>query len=113
MKAKCLVASVNNETWFAGQKDERQVVTLNLLDADAHLGKKIKQTFDYTPSQDEAKELDLPALDMQMIVIAVSEISAGAGGRLKIRGEIDRSALPKQSLRAAGSSPSPTTTKTS
>jgi len=95
MKAIVLVAGVTLDTWFRGTRDERQVTVLNCLDSEAHLGRKLKQTFDYTPSPEEAAELNLPALDGQRITLAIEEIKAASGGRLKMRGTIDRSGLPK------------------
>jgi len=95
MKLTILVAGVTTDTWFKGTRDERAVLNLNCLDADAHDGLKLKQTFDYTPTQDEQKELDFNGLEGVKIVLAVEEIKAGAGGRLKMRGKIDRSTLPK------------------
>ena len=95
MKIEILVAGVAREVWFRGKRDERQVTVLNCLDRNAHDGLKLKQTFDYTPTQDEQEALDLDKLDGTSLVLAVDEIKAANGGRLKFRGKIDRASVPK------------------
>jgi hypothetical protein len=60
---------------------------------------KLKQTFDYTPTQDEQEALDLDKLDGASLVLAVDEIKAANGGRLKFRGKIDRASVPKAAVR--------------
>jgi len=116
MKAKVYVAGIESQTWFQGSRDERDVPMLNCLDSDAHLGMKLKQTFDYMLSRDEATELKLDPIEGAIIVLSITEFKPGAGGRLRASGQIDRSTLPKGALEAkngAGSPvPSGTTTKT-
>lgn len=97
MKAKVLVLGVSSQTWFRGTRDERAVPCLNCMDAETLDGKAIKQTFDYFPSEDENKEIDLTKLNMQPLVLAVEDIRPG-NGRLTFRGSIDRSSLPKGAL---------------
>jgi len=101
------VAGVATENWFQGTKDERAVPMLNCLDADGHLGLKLKQTFDYMPSKDECAEINLGPLDGAVIVLSVAEFKPGSGGRLRATGQIDRSTLPKAALetKPAGGSP--------
>ncbi len=95
------VAGVTHDVWFRGSRDERQVTLLNCLDRTAHEGRKLKQTFDYTPSQEEAEAIELEKLEGASITLAVDEIKAANGGRLKFRGKIDRGSVPKGALRAA------------
>lgn len=99
MKAIVLVAGVNHEVWFRDTRDERQVQTLCCLDRDAFNGVKMKQTFDYTPSPEESRELDLDRLDGSIITIAIGEVRPGNGGRLSVRGIIDRGSVPKEAVR--------------
>lgn len=98
MKVEVLIAGVTHDTWFRGTRDERQVTNLNCLDMTAHLGLKLKQTFDFVPSKEDADGIDLEALEGRRITVAVSEIKAGSAGRLKFAGQIDRSSLPKEAL---------------
>jgi hypothetical protein len=110
MKVEAYVAGVFHEVWFRGSRDERQVTLLNCLDQVAHNGLKLKQTFDYTPTKDEDEAIELEKLDGLSIVLAVEEIKAANGGRLKFKGKIDRGSVPKQALRnnGAGSAPAKT-----
>ena len=105
MKVEILVAGVAREVWFRGSRDERQVTVLNCLDRQVHDGLKLKQTFDYTPTKDEEEALDLDKLDGACLVLAVNEIKAGNGGRLKFRGKIDRASVPKTAVRVVAVSP--------
>jgi len=95
MKLPILVVGVSSDQWFRGTRDERAVTVLNCFDSESFLGKKLKDTFDYTPTEDEQKQLDLTKLEGAKIIISVDGIKAASGGRLKFRGEIDRSTLPK------------------
>jgi len=104
MKVEILVAGIAREVWFRGKRDERQVTVLNCLDRNAHDGLKLKQTFDYTPTQEEQEGIDLDKLDGVSLVLAVDEIKAANGGRLKFRGKIDRSSVPKGALRVPATS---------
>lgn len=101
MKMEIIVAGVAREVWFRGSRDERQVTVLNCLDRQAHEGLKLKQTFDYTPTKDEEEGLDLDKLDGASLVLAVNEIKAANGGRLKFKGKIDRASVPKVAVRVA------------
>jgi hypothetical protein len=100
MRVEIYVAGVSKETWFRDTKDQRQVSVLNCLDRQAHDGLKIKQTFDYTPSVDEVEAIDIDKLDGATLVLGIEEIKPTNGGRLKFRGKIDRSSLPKGALRS-------------
>jgi hypothetical protein len=95
-----MVIAVAKDIWFRGEKDERQVTILNCIDRDAHLALKLKESFDYQPSREEAAELNLDVLDGAELVLAVSHIKPSSGGRLKLMGQIDRSTLPKAALTA-------------
>ena len=110
MKVEVYVAGVAREVWFRETRDQRQVSVLNCLDRMAHEGLKLKQTFDYTPSKEEEEAIDLDKLDGANLVLAVEEIKAANGGRLKFKGRIDRASVPKQALRnnGAGSAPAKT-----
>jgi len=110
MMIEVYVGGVSHEVWFRDTRDQRQVVVLNCLDRRAHDGLKLKQTFDYTPTKEEAEAIELEKLDGASLVLAVEEIKAANGGRLKFRGKIDRASVPKQALRnnGAGSSPAKT-----
>ena len=101
MKIEVYVAGVSPEIWFRDTRDERQVTVLNCLDRVSHEGLKLKQTFDYQPSREEQESIDLEKLDGLTVVLAVEEIKAANGGRLKFKGKIDRSSVPKQALRAS------------
>ncbi len=102
MKMEIYVAGVTREVWFRGSRDERQVTLVNCLDRTAHEGLKLKQTFDYVPSKDEEEAVDLEKLDGCCLVLAVEEIRAANGGRLRFRGKIDRTSVPQQALREQG-----------
>ena len=102
MKVEVYVAGVSHEVWFRGSRDERQVTLLNCLDRSAHDGLKLKQTFDYTPTPDEAEAIELERLDGASLILGVEEIKAANGGRLKFKGRIDRGSVPKQALRNNG-----------
>lgn len=111
MKVEVYVAGVAKEVWFRGSRDERQVTVLNCLDSKAHDGLKLKQTFDYTPTKDEDEAIELEKLDGAALVLAVDEIKAANGGRLKFKGKIDRSSLPKAALRSNGTGSAPAKTQ--
>jgi hypothetical protein len=102
MKIDVYVAGVSREVWFRGTRDERQVMLLNCLDRAAHDGMKLKQTFDYAPTPEEVEAIELEKLEEQSLVLGVEEIKAANGGRLKVRGKIDRGTVPKQALRNNG-----------
>ena len=102
MKVEVYVAGVAHEVWFRDSKDERQVLVLNCLDRTAHEGLKLKQTFDYTPTKEEVEAIDLDKLDGANLILAIDEIKAANGGRLKFKGKIDRNSVPKQALRNNG-----------
>jgi hypothetical protein len=106
MKVEVYVAGVAREVWFRETRDQRQVSVLNCLDRTAHEGLKLKQTFDYVPTKEE-EAIDLDKLGGANLVLAVEEIKAANGGRLKFKGKIDRASVPKQALRnnGAGSAP--------
>ena len=110
MKVDIYVAGVAHDVWFRGSRDERQVTMLNCLDRLAHDGLKLKQTFDYVPTKDEEEAIELEKLDGASLTLAVDEIKAANGGRLKFKGKIDRASVPKQALRnnGAGSAPAKT-----
>jgi hypothetical protein len=107
MKVDIYVAGVSHDVWFRGSRDERQVTMLNCLDRIAHDGLKLKQTFDYVPTKEEEDDIELEKLDGSTLVLAVDEIKAANGGRLKFKGKIDRASVPKQALRnnKTGSAP--------
>ena len=102
MKVEVYVAGVSHEVWFRGSRDERQVTLLNCLDRMAHEGLKLKQTFDYTPTEEERETIELEKLEGALLVLGVEEIKAANGGRLKFKGKIDRGSVPKQALRSNG-----------
>ena len=104
MKVEVYVAGVAREVWFRATRDERQVSVLNCLDRNAHLGLKLKQTFDYTPTKEEEEAIDLDKLDGANLVLAAEEIKAANGGPLKFKGKIDLASVPKQALRNNGAS---------
>ena len=106
MKIEVLVASVTPETWFRGEKDERQVFVVNCLDRGASDALRFKQTFDYQPSMVELEELDLTKLDGLMVKISVNDITSARGGRIKMKGMLDRASLPKDAIKAGQSVPS-------
>jgi len=111
MKAPVYVCGISKEVWFRKTRDERQVSVLNCLDREAHEGKKLKETFDYVPTPEEADELNIEALDGQNITLAVLQIKAATGGRLKFIGSIDRSTLPKGATKETGGKPTQTPPK--
>jgi hypothetical protein len=111
MKVEIYVAGVSHEVWFRESRDERQVTLLNCLDRLAHDGLKLKQTFDYVPTKDEAESIELEKLDGSSLVLGVEEIKAANGGRLKFKGRIDRASVPKQALRNNGSGSAPAKTQ--
>ena len=102
MKVEVYVAGVGHEIWFRQSRDERQVTVLNCLDRHAHEGLKLKQTFDYTPTKEEEEAFELEKLDGITLTLAVEEIKAANGGRLKFKGKIDRASVPKSALRNNG-----------
>lgn len=104
MKLQVLVVGLNHETWFRDTRDERQVTTLNCLDRETHLGEKLKQTFDYNPTPEETAEIDLEKLDGEKLLLAVREIKAATGGRLSMRGKIDRASVPASAVRNGSAS---------
>lgn len=106
MKLEVIVAGVAEETWFRGQRDERQVYVMNCLDRQAFLGQKMKLTFDFVPDEADAESLDIPALDGATLALSVSEIKAASGGRLKFKGKVDLSSVPKAALRNGNGKPS-------
>lgn len=105
MKIIALCVGVVHETWFRDTRDERQVSLLSLVDADSFLDKKLGQMLTYAPSPDEQKELLLDKLDMVKLSIAVSEIRPSQGGKLGIRGMIDRSTVPAAAVVAKAATP--------
>lgn len=105
MKLNVFVAGVAHETWFRDTRDERQVTILNCLDRDAFLGMKLKQTFDYAPTQEEAADIDLEKLDGCTLALAVESMKSSTAGRFKVSGKIDRAGVPKEALLTNGHSP--------
>ncbi len=101
MKIEVYVAGVAREVWFRESRDERQVSVLDCLDRQGHEGLKLKQTFDYVPTKEEQADIELDKLDGATLVLAVEEIKAANGGRLKFKGKIDRTSVPKQALRSS------------
>lgn len=105
MKIQLMVVGVAHETWFKGQRDERQVTQLLCVDADPFLGSIMGQMLTYTPTAEEAKDLDLEKLNGRKLAFGVTEFRPGQGGKLNVRGKLDRSGLPKECLAAGPSSP--------
>src|SRR5690349_125228 len=92
MQIKCLVVGISLETWFKGTRDERQVKQLNLLDCDTQC--QMKETFDYTPSEEELKLMEPEALRMGTISLGVTQFAVN-NGRLRVaRGKIDVGTIP-------------------
>jgi len=112
MKVEVYVAGVSHEVWFRGSRDERQVTLLNCLDRSVHDGLKLKQTFDYTPNEEEREAIELEKLDGASLILGVEEIKAANGGRLKFKGKIDRGSVPKQALRSNGAGSATAKTQT-
>jgi hypothetical protein len=96
MKMEIYVAGVSHDVWFRGSRDKRQVTMLNCLDRTAHEGLKLKQTFDYVPTKDEEDALELEKLDGSCLVLAVDEIKAANGGRLKFKEKLTGRAFPNR-----------------
>lgn len=94
MKGEFLCVGVIPEVWFQGTKDEQAVKVLNLLDKTTHLDQVMKNTIDYRPTKEEAEQLDLDKLDGNKITIGVSDWMF-KNGRIKLRGRIDPTTLPK------------------
>jgi len=107
MKIEVLVAGVTAETWFRETKDERQVTMLTCLDQSPLPVPRLKQTFEYQPTREEASQIDLTKLDGQKITVGIREVKPSNGGRLKMVGEIDRATLPKGALLASQAAPQP------
>lgn len=101
MIVKALVVGVVEETWFKGTKDERKVKQLNLMDTDKFC--QMKESFDYTPKEEELAVLDLEHLELSVITVGVSMFTK-ENGRLKVtRGKIDLDTVPATARRGSGS----------
>lgn len=96
-KVKFLCVGILDEVWYKGEKNEKRVKSLNLLDSEPFQGHQMKATMGYTPSAEETKEIDLDKLLMQPIVLGVSDPFT-VNNRVNWRGAIDRSSLPKGAL---------------
>lgn len=97
MRVKVMVVGITPETWFRGTKDERQVNLLNCLDVERHVGQAVKDTFDYNPTEEERKQIDLDKLLMQPILIGVSGFKI-SNARLKVNGAIDVGSVPSAAI---------------
>lgn len=98
MKGEFLCVGVIPETWFKGEKEERDVKILNLLDKTMHNNQLIRQTIDYVPAEEELETIDVEKLDGAKITIGVSDIMF-KNSRLKLRGRLDVTTLPPGALR--------------
>jgi hypothetical protein len=63
---------------------------------------KLKKTFDYTPPKEEEDAIEPDKLDGANLVLAVEDIKAATGGRLKFKGNMGRNSVPKPALRGNG-----------
>lgn len=72
------------DTWFKGQRDERAVRVLTLLDQDTE--QKMPNTFDYRLSDDEAKAHPPESLTMKSVTLSVRSIKPEKAGRLVFAG---------------------------
>jgi hypothetical protein len=53
------------------------------------------------PTKEEQEDIDLEKLDGSTLTLAVEEIKAANGGRLKFKGKIDRASVSKSALRSS------------
>lgn len=103
MKLTVLIVGVEEATWFKGTRDERKVKQLNCLDTDKFC--QCKETFDYTPNQDEVAALNLEELLMSEITLGVSTFQK-ENGRLKAsRGKIDLATVPAKARKTTETAP--------
>lgn len=84
MKISALVVQDRSDTWFKGQRDERHVRILTLLDSD--LDNPMPNTFDYRLSDDEAKIVPAGSLNMKPVTVSVRAITPAKAGRLVFAG---------------------------
>lgn len=95
MRLKVTVVDDAPETWFKGTRDQRDVRTLLLLDAEPFLNTRFKNTLEYTLLEEDAEKIPPGTLVGQVVNLAVRELKPGTGGRLKVSGALDLSVLPK------------------
>jgi hypothetical protein len=97
MRIKCVVIAVESRI---APKNGVTYKTLTCLDSDTGAN-RMKNTFDYAMSRmDVEKHTDEEALVNQTVELAVTELSAGFGGRMRFQGHI--LSAPKAATSAKG-----------
>lgn len=86
MKISATLVQDRDETWFKGQKDEREVRVFTMLDTDPT--EPMPNTFDYRPSKEETDSISKGALIGRVLEIAVRKIEPAKGGRLVFSGKL-------------------------
>jgi hypothetical protein len=89
VKLSLLVVQDRLETWFKGKKDEKEVRTWTVLDAetDPHI-ESMSETFDYRPSEEEEAAIPLGKARMGQVEIACRKFFAAPSGRICFLGRV-------------------------
>lgn len=96
MRIEAMIIGVSKDTWFRGSRDEREVTVLNCVEHKSVMGKKLRETFEYTLGKEELALADWGALEFTPVVLVVEHIRVGTAGRIRFAGVIDQSSLPKK-----------------
>lgn len=79
-----MVVQDRADTWFKGQRDERSVRILTLLDTD--IEQPMPNTFDYRLNEEEMKAHPPGSLTMKPVTLSVRSITPAKAGRLVFAG---------------------------
>jgi len=101
MQIQMAVVQLSEQTWFKGEKNERVVQVLVLMDADKDKTSVMPSTVDYVMTLDEEKDINPEALIGTRVTIGCNGIKL-SNNRHRFMGKLDRSTLAKGALRGAG-----------
>lgn len=77
------------ETWFKGKKDEKEVRTWTVLDAENDPRvEQMVETFDYRPSEEEEKAVPLGKARMVELEVACRKFFTAPSGRVTFLGRL-------------------------
>jgi len=86
MQVNCTVVDDVPETWFKGTRDEKAVRILTCLDVGP--GARLKNTFDYRLTEEDAKKFPLGSLGGKSVIVQCRTIKPASGGRIVMGGEL-------------------------
>ena len=111
MKIHAMIVQDRADVWFRGQKDERTVRIVTLIDQDTD--QPMPNTFDYRLSEEEAKVHPQGSLHLKQVTLSVRSITPAKGGRLVFAGVLSNGAASPalSSLKEPSGSKAPSVAK--